>query len=100
MNTFLKSDEFNAWIRSLKNEVLKARITQRIRSAQLGNFGDCKPVGQGVHEMRIHTGSGYRVYYTRSGEIVYWLLIGGDKATQQRDIETAITLAKQIKEST
>ena len=100
MNIFLKSDEFNDWLSSLKDHVIKARITQRIRSAQLGNFGDCKPVGEGVHEMRMHTGSGYRLYYTRTEFVTYWLLIGGDKSTQKHDIELAIKLAKQLKEKT
>jgi len=58
-----------------------------------GNFGDCEPVGEGVSEMRIHYGPGYRVYFTRYGEIVYLLLLGGDKSTQKRDIKRAITMA-------
>jgi putative addiction module killer protein len=98
MNIFSKSDEFDNWLSSLKNSVAKARITQRIRSAQLGNFGDCKPVGEGVSEMRIHTGAGYRLYYTRTEFITYWLLIGGDKSTQKHDIEMAIKLSKQLKD--
>ncbi len=59
---------------SLKNHVAKAQITKRIRSAQLGNFGDYKPVGEGVFEMRIHLGAGYRLYCTRTESITYWLL--------------------------
>ena len=73
---------------------------KRLLRTQLGNFGDCKPVGDGVHEMRMHTGAGYRLYYTRTESITYWLLIGGDKSTQKRDIEMAITLSKQLKEKT
>jgi putative addiction module killer protein len=98
MNIFYKSDEFNDWLSSLKNHVAKAQITKRIRSAQLGNFGDCKPVGEGVFEMRIHLGAGYRLYYTRTESITYWLLIGGDKSTQKHDIEMAIKLSKQLKD--
>jgi putative addiction module killer protein len=99
MNTFLKSDEFNAWLTGLKDYTGKAHIAKRIRSAEAGNFGDCEPVGEGVSEMRIHSGPGYRAYYTRRGEVVYLLLLGGDKSTQKRDIkrakEMACTLPKE-----
>jgi putative addiction module killer protein len=67
MNTFLRTGEFDAWLAGLKDKVGLARIIQRIRSAEYGNFGDCVAVGSGVSEMRIHTGPGYRVYFTRSG---------------------------------
>ena len=98
MNIFLKSDEFNDWLSSLKDRVIKAQITQRLDKAVVGNFGDTKPVGHSVHEMRIHTGAGYRLYYTRTESVTYWLLIGGDKSTQKRDIEKAIELSKWIKD--
>ena len=74
MNTFLRSDEFDAWLASLKDKIGKARITQRLDAAIVGNFGDCEPVGEGVSEMRIHVGPGYRVYYTRRGEVVFCYL--------------------------
>ena len=64
----------NKWLSKLKDFRGKARIIERIRSAERGNFGDCKSVGQGVTEMRIHFGSGYRVYFTRVGNVVYVLL--------------------------
>lgn len=64
-------------------------FVSRIRSAEQGNFGDCEPVGDGVSEMRIHCGPGYRVYYSRKGEVVYLLLCGGDKSSQSRDIKQA-----------
>lgn len=64
MNRFLRSDEFDAWLSALKDPVGRARIIQRIRAAEAGNFGDSEPVGGGVSEMRIHVGPGYRVYYT------------------------------------
>ena len=67
MNTFLKSDEFNSWLVDLKDQIGKALITKRIRSAEAGNFGDCEPVGEGVSELRIHYGPGYRAYFTRRG---------------------------------
>ncbi|MCP4216369.1 MAG: type II toxin-antitoxin system RelE/ParE family toxin, partial [bacterium] len=74
----------------------KARIVERIRSAERGNFGDCKAVGQGVSEMRIHYGPGYRVYFTRTGNVVYILLCGGTKQRQQRDIAKAQQIAETI----
>lgn len=100
MNTMLKSDEFDTWLSNLQDRVAKARIVQRIRAAELGHFGDTKPVGEGVHEMRVHVGPGYRLYYTRRAEQVYWLLSGGDKSTQRRDIEQAIQMARHITERT
>ncbi len=81
-----------AW-RLYKDKVGRARIVHRIRSAEHGNFGDCEPVGEGVSEMRIHFGPGYRVYFTRCGEVIYLLLWGGDKSSQKRDIKRAIELA-------
>lgn len=74
----------------------RARILGRINSAENGNFGDCEPVGGGVSEMRIHYGPGYRLYYTRQGEVVYLLLIGGDKSSQKRDIKRAIEIAAKL----
>ncbi len=99
MNQFLKTDEFNDWFKSLKDFKAKARIAGRLDHAILGNFGDTKFVGASVFEMRIHVGAGYRIYYTRHDGLIYWLLMGGDKSTQQRDIEKAIQLAKNLKET-
>jgi putative addiction module killer protein len=96
MNTFLRSDEFDAWLATLKDKVGRARIVHRIRSAEHGNFGDCEPVGEGVSEMRIHFGPGYRVYFTRRGEVVYLLLLGGGKSSQKRDIKRAIEMARAL----
>ncbi|OQS32978.1 type II toxin-antitoxin system RelE/ParE family toxin [Chromobacterium haemolyticum] len=98
MNTFLTTAEFNAWLSQLRDPIAKARIAIRIRSAEQGNFGDCEPVGDGVSEMRIHTGAGYRVYYTRRGQVVYLLLCGGNKSSQKRDIKHAKTLLKNLPE--
>ena len=94
MNTFHRSDEFDSWLAALKDKVGRARIVHRIRSAEHGNFGDCEPVGEGVSEMRIHFGPGYRVYFTRRGEVIYLLLLGGDKSSQKRDIKRAIEMAR------
>lgn len=96
MNTFLRTTEFDAWLSALKDKIGIARIVLRIRSAEHGNFGDCEPVGEGVSEMRIHVGPGYRVYYTRRGEVIYLLLLGGDKRSQKRDIHRAIAMAREL----
>ena len=96
MNELLRTPEFDDWLRALRDPVGKARILARLRSASLGNFGDCEPVGAGVSEMRIHAGPGYRVYYGRRGRTVYLLLCGGDKSSQQRDIRQAKELWKQL----
>ena len=86
VNTFVRSSDFDAWLCDTDDQKAKARILARLPSATFGNFGDCEPVGEGVSEMRIHVGAGYRVYYTRTGSTVYVLLAGGVKASQTRDI--------------
>lgn len=96
MNTFLRTEEFDAWLSALKDKIGRARIAHRIRSAEHGNFGDCEPVGEGISEMRVHVGPGYRVYYTRRGEVVYLLLVGGDKSSQKRDIKRAVEIARAL----
>lgn len=96
MNTFLRTPEFDAWLSKLRNQIAKARIIARIRSAEAGNFGDCEPVGDGISEMRIHVGAGYRAYFCRRGSVVYLLLCGGDKSTQKRDIREAKEILKEL----
>lgn len=98
MNELLRTDDFDDWLRALRDPVGKARILARLRSASLGNFGDCEPVGDGVSEMRVHAGPGYRVYFTRRGQKVYLLLCGGDKSSQQKDIRRAKELAAQLED--
>lgn len=98
MNAFLTTSEFDTWLSGLRDPIAKARIAIRIRSAEQGNFGDCEPVGDGISEMRIHVGAGYRLYYTRRGEVVYLLLCGGDKSSQKRDIKHAKALLKLLPE--
>lgn len=98
MNEFRRTEDFDEWLRALRDPVGKARILARLRSASLGNFGDCEPVGEGVSEMRIHAGPGYRVYFTRRGRTVYLLLCGGDKSSQQKDIRRAKELAAQLED--
>lgn len=96
VNTFLRTVEFDAWLAALEDKIGRARIIHRIRSAEHGNFGDCKPVGEGVIEMRVHVGPGYRIYFTRRREVVYLLLLGGDKSSQKRDIKCAIEMARDL----
>ncbi|HEU4653743.1 MAG TPA: type II toxin-antitoxin system RelE/ParE family toxin [Steroidobacteraceae bacterium] len=96
MSTWIRTAAFDAWLRKLRDATAVARIVERIRSAQLGNLGDCKAVGGGVSEMRIHIGPGYRVYFTRRENQVYLLLIGGDKSTQKRDIKRAVQMAARL----
>ncbi|MGP5465219.1 type II toxin-antitoxin system RelE/ParE family toxin [Pseudomonas helleri] len=96
MNTFITTVEFDLWLKSLKDDKARARIATRIVSASHGNFGDCEPVGEGISEMRIFVGPGYRLYYTRRGEVVYLLLCGGDKSSQKRDIRTAKAILLEI----
>ena len=96
MNTFHRSVEFDAWLAALKDKIGRARIALRIRSAEHGNFGDCEPVGEGVSEMRIHYGPGYRVYFVQRGMEIVILLAGGDKSTQDKDIKAAQELVRQV----
>lgn len=100
MNSFLRTGEFDSWLTGLKDNIGKARIVHRLRAAELGNFGDCEPVGEGISEMRIHFGSGYRVYFTRRGDVIYWLLLGGDKTSQKRDIKRAKQLLQHLDKET
>lgn len=93
MNTIVRTEVFDKWLSNLRDARGKARIVERIRSAERGNFGDCESVGDGVSEMRIHFGPGYRVYFMRNSDAVYVLLCGGTKRGQQRDILKARKLA-------
>ena len=87
---------FDDWFVALRDRMAQQRIQARIRRAELGNFGDCKPVGEGVSEMRIHYGPGYRIYFLQSGTEIVILLAGGDKSTQSTDIKTALSLVRQL----
>ena len=82
-------EPFTAWLDTLRDKVAQARIRVRLRQVQAGNFGDCEPVGEGVIELRIHVGPGYRVYCGRHGRTVVILLCGGDKSSQAADIKRA-----------
>jgi putative addiction module killer protein len=98
MYTLVRSSEFDLWLAALADQKAKARILARLMSASFGNFGDYESVGDGVSEMRIHQGPGYRVYFMRAGTTVYVLLIGGDKSTQKTDIVRAKKLAREWKD--
>ena len=98
MNTIVRTDVFDAWLKKLKDMHGKARILKRLRSAERGNFGDVESLGAGVREMRIHIGPGYRVYFTRQVDDVYVLLYGGSKRGQKRDIAKAKKLARSLRE--
>jgi putative addiction module killer protein len=93
----LRPEEFDSWLASLKDKVGRARIVHRIRSAEHGNFGDCEPVGEGVSEMRVHVGPGYRFYYARRASLVYLLLLGGNNSSQKRGRRRAIDMACALK---
>jgi putative addiction module killer protein len=98
MNVLVRSSRFNAWFRGLGDRKTQDRIVARLIRIEQGNFGDVKPVGEGVSEMRMHFGPGYRVYFTRRGPAVYLLLTGGDKGSQNRDIDEAKAMARKLKE--
>ena len=82
-------EPFSEWLNGLRDKMAQARIRLRLRQVEAGNLGDCEPVGEGVLELRVHVGTGYRVYCGRHGKTVVLLLCGGDKASQVRDIEQA-----------
>jgi putative addiction module killer protein len=86
---------FSDWFRKLRDERARSRILIRIRRLSLGNFGDVKPVGEGISELRIDYGPGYRIYLLKSGSELVLLLAGGNKKTQQIDIAKAKKLAKE-----
>jgi putative addiction module killer protein len=90
-----ETEKFSLWLRGLRDTQAKARIAARVRRLAFGNPGDVRPVGEGISELRIPYGPGYRVYYVQRGALLIVLLCGGDKSTQTKDIETAKRLAKE-----
>ena len=91
-----KTDVYAKWLDSLRDARARARILARVERLAGGNPGDVRPVGEGVSELRIDSGPGYRVYYTRQGENIVVLLAGGGKRTQTNDIKTALRLARNL----
>lgn len=93
-----KTDEFDKWLRKLKDLRAKAKILFRIQKIEsVGHFGDCEPVGDSIRELKIDYAKGYRVYFRENDGKIILLLIGGDKSTQQKDIEKAKEIWRKIK---
>jgi putative addiction module killer protein len=97
MVEIVKSATFDRWLRKLKDRRAAARVLVRIDRLGAGNPGDVKPVGSGISELRIDYGPGYRVYYLQEGQRLIVLLCGGDKSSQDRDIEQAKRIAEEWK---
>jgi putative addiction module killer protein len=93
-----QTETYAKWFAGLPDRVARARIDIRIRRLSMGNAGDAKPVGEGVSELRVDHGPGYRVYFIQRGDVVIVLLAGGDKSTQDKDIRNAKALAKDLKD--
>ena len=93
-----KTDEFDKWLRKLKDLRAKAKLLFRIQKIENDeHFGDCEPVGNGIRELRIDYAKGYRIYFKELDGKIIILLVGGDKSTQQQDIEKAKEILKRIK---
>lgn len=93
MFELVKSATFDTWLRGLRDTRARARIAARLDRVAYGNFGDVKPVGHGISELRIDYGPGYRVYFIQRGSVLVVVLAGGDKRTQHADIQTARRIA-------
>ena len=93
-----QTETYRKWFEALKDRNARMRIDVRIRRISLGNPGDVKPVGEGVSEIRIDYGPGYRIYFVHRGDVLIILLCGGDKSTQSGDIQKAHQLAQRVKE--
>ena len=91
-----KTEAYIRWLDSLRDVHARARVLVRVERLAAGNPGDVRPVGEGVSELRIDYGPGYRVYFKKQGRTIVVLLAGGDKRTQGRDIETALHLAQDL----
>jgi putative addiction module killer protein len=91
-----QTDEYARWFEKLRDRRARARILARVRQLSLGNPGDVEPVGEGISELRIHYGPGYRIYFKQVGKTVVIMLAGGDKRTQKRDIDKAKELARSL----
>ncbi|BBF80764.1 type II toxin-antitoxin system RelE/ParE family toxin [Asticcacaulis excentricus] len=96
MFTLHRTERFDKWLVTLKDRLGAAQILRRMKRLESGHFGDVKTIGDGVSELRIHSGPGYRVYYCQRGTQIILLLCGGDKGSQESDIRLARSLAKDI----
>ena len=90
-----QTEPFREWLENLRDRKAAAKIAARLARLELGNFGDAEPVGEGVTELRIHFGPGYRVYVVQRGQILVVVLCGGDKSSQDRDIKRAKEMARE-----
>lgn len=95
MYNVLQTETYKKWFKKLRDNVAKQSIILRIERMKNGNFGDSKTVGDGVFELRIDVGKGYRIYFTNRNNKIVILLVGGDKSTQNEDIKTAKKMAKE-----
>lgn len=91
-----QTELFSGWLRGLRDRLARVRIQARIDRLESGNPGDVRPVGEGVSEMRINCGPGYRVYFVQRGSELIILLAGGDKGSQSKDIKTALNIAREL----
>jgi putative addiction module killer protein len=91
-----QTEEFQTWLDELTDKRAQIRIAARLRLAEAGNLGDWAPAGHDVSELRIHFGPGYRLYFTRRGNLLIIMLAGGDKSSQKRDIKRACKLANEL----
>ena len=96
MLTLRATEVFTSWLTGLRDTVARTRIAARLRRLAIGNPGDVRPIGDGLSELRIDHGPGYRVYYVQRGDVLIVLLCGGDKGTQRRDIQTAKNMANDL----
>jgi putative addiction module killer protein len=93
-----QTNSYSEWFENLRDRAAKTRIDIRIRRLSIGNPGDSKPVGEGVSEMRVDHGPGYRIYFIQKGNVYVVLLAGGDKSSQDKDIRNAKSLAREFEE--
>jgi len=96
MFKILKTEIFDTWLKKLRDINGKGRILTRIKRAELGNLGDFKSLGSGLHEMRIDCGPGYRLYFMKEKDRIILLLSGGSKSSQEKDIKKAFKIMKEI----
>lgn len=96
MYSVIETEEFSQWLGALKERATRIRLARRLDKARRGILGDVKPVGEGVFEMREFFGSGWRMYYVEQAGAIVLMLGGGDKASQSKDIQRAIDMAKEL----
>jgi putative addiction module killer protein len=91
-----QTEAFRIWLEGLRDRRAAAKIAARLARLELGNFGDVEPVGEGVSELRIHYGPGYRAYLSQRGKVLVVMLCGGDKSSQDRDVKRAKEMAREL----